>query len=216
MHLEKSGTERLALGFGGYSCAWGTHMCGLYETDAERDDLVHGYLHQGDIDGDLVRYMYQGTSPDRFREEYARRFPQEAERPNSSGAFTLIPIAERYCPGGHFDPYQSLRIVQAARDQAIREGRHVRSAADMDWVLSGAAGTEFLIPYEARANALFAGGAPLVVICLYDLRKHSGATIMNVLRTHRYSITKGMIVENPTYDPERVLSEIPASWPELT
>jgi hypothetical protein len=80
----------------------------------------------------------------------------------------------------------------------------------MDWVLKGLPGTNLLAPYEARANALFKNGKPLAVICLYDLRKHSGATILNVLRTHRFSITKGLIVENPTYDPEQVLAESPA------
>ena len=214
MHIETSESERLSLGFGGYTCNWGVHMCGLYESDAERDDIVYGYLHQGDVDGDLVRYMHLGHSS-RFQQEYARRYPAEADHPSSTGAFTLIPMDQRYDAGGRFDPYQSLRVVQAARDEAVALGRHVRSAADMDWVLKGLPGTNFLEAYEARANALFEGGKPLAVICLYDLRKHSGATIMSVLRTHRFSITKGLIVENPTYDPQRVLAETPAPWPEL-
>ncbi len=55
MHVETSDQGRLSLGFGGYTLNWGVHLCGLYETDEEHDQLVYDVLHQGDLDGELLR-----------------------------------------------------------------------------------------------------------------------------------------------------------------
>jgi hypothetical protein len=214
MHVHTSDQEPFALGFGQYTCNWGVHMCGLYESDAERDDLICSYLHQGDVDGDLVRYMHAEPMRDRFAGEYARRYPGEAGHPGASDAFVVTPIRDRYCAGGRFDPLASLEIVRRARERARAEGRHLRSIAEMDWVLEGLPGSELLIPYEAHANSLF-DRAPMIITCLYDLRRFSGATIMGVLRAHRFSIMRGLIVENPFYDPQRILDEYGLGWPAL-
>jgi len=157
-------------------------------------------------------HMHADSARERFIEEYARRYPTEAAHPGASAAFVLMPLRERYCPQGRLDPLASLELVRKAREGARAEGRHLRSIAEMDWVLLGLPGSEFLIPYEAQANSLFKQ-APMIIACLYDLRRFSGATIMGVLRTHRFSLVRGMIVENPYYDPQRVLDECGLGWP---
>jgi len=40
MHFQTSDQEKLELGFGGYTCNWGLHICGLYETEKERDEII--------------------------------------------------------------------------------------------------------------------------------------------------------------------------------
>lgn len=214
MHVHTSDQEPFALGFGGYTCNWGVHMCCLYDSDAEREDLICQYLHQGDVEGDLVRFMHANSARERFVSEYARRYPAEADHPGASDAFLLMPIRDRYCPQGRFDPLASIEAGRKARDRARAEGRHLRSIAEMDWVLEGVPGSELLLPYEAHANGLFRQ-APMVITCLYDLRRFSGATIMGVLRTHRFAIMHGIIVENPYFDPQRVLEEHGVRWPAL-
>jgi hypothetical protein len=214
VHVHTSEQEPLALGFGGYTCNWGVHLCGLYESDAEREDLICSYLHEGDVEGDLVRFMHADAARAPFLEAYARRYPAEAAHPGASSAFTLTPLSERYCPDARFDPLASLRLVRQVRENARAAGRHLRSIAEMDWALSGVPGTELLVPYEAHANSLFKQ-APMIITCLYDLRRFSGATVMGVLRTHRFSISRGIIVENPYYDPQRVLEEYGVDWPAL-
>ena len=45
------------------------------------------------------------------------------------------------------------------------------------------------------------------IICLYNVNKFSGSIIMNVLRTHPYTINGGVIAENPYYqDPDKWLA----------
>lgn len=212
MHVETSDQGRLALGFGGYTLNWGVHLCGLYESDEEHDQLVHDVLHQGDLDGDLLRFVHTAPTADHFRAEYARRFPREAGHLDQGNRFLFLSARERNCPRGRFVPREALVHVSGMRERALREGLRVRTVAEMDWVLEGVPGTDLLVPYEAAADR-FISGAPMVTICLYDLRRHSGATVLDVLRTHRFTLTRGVIVENPYYDPASILSRMPPGWP---
>jgi hypothetical protein len=214
MHIHTSDLDTLSLGFGGYTCNWGVHMCGLYETDAEHDDLVYSFLHQGDVDGDLVRYYHSDPTPERFKREYARRYPNEADHPNDPERFTLLTAEQRCYPNGRFDPLSQDPKLRAVRDAARKGGRHIRGIGEMDWVSRDVPGRELLLPYEARLNALFEG-TPMLIACIYDLRKCSGATIMGVLRTHRFTISHGMIVENPYYDPDGIVRRHAPHWPPI-
>lgn len=216
MHVHTSDREVLSLGFGGYTCNWGVHMCCLYETDAERDALVYGFLHQGDVDGDLVRYYHTAATSDDFRREYARRFPAQATHPNSGDRFTVMSSEQRNYPHGCFEPLSQDAKLKAVRDRAMTDGCRIRGVGEMDWAAGDVPGQELLIPYEARINGLFVKAPRMVIICIYDLRKFAGATIMGILRTHRFSITGGIIVENPYYDPQKVLADHGLSWPPLS
>ena len=53
MLLKTSDQEKLELGFGNYSCNWGIHIAGLYESESERDTIINGYLAQGAKNGDI-------------------------------------------------------------------------------------------------------------------------------------------------------------------
>jgi hypothetical protein len=215
MHIQTStNPDRLSLGFGGYTCNWGVHMCGLYETDAERDDLVYSFLHQGDVDGDLVRFYHADATPDRFRREYGRRFPAEAAHVDDPDRFTLVTAEQRCYPTGRFEPLGQDPKLKALRELGLKSGRHIRGVGEMDWALLDVPGRELLLPYEARLNS-FLDGSPILITCIYDLRRFPGSTIMGVLRTHRFCVTRGMIVENPYFDPGRILAEQAPDWPPL-
>ena len=41
MYIKTSNQEKLELGIGNYSCNWGIHIAGLYETDVERDEIIN-------------------------------------------------------------------------------------------------------------------------------------------------------------------------------
>lgn len=124
MHITTSQQAPLDLGFGDYSCSWGVHFCGLYETEEERDEIVMGFLHCGAQVGDLQLYCPTERSEADFRQHYTCLYPQEEAFLDDAAYFEL-------------------------------------------------------------------------------LSAFSGATIMDVLRTHPYSISGGVITENPYYqDPD--------------
>lgn len=214
MHVQTSTLPRMSMGFGGYTCNWGVHMCGLYETDAERDDLLYNFLHQGDVDGDLVRYYHPEPSPDPFLREYARRFPAEADHPKDPERFLLLSSAQRCFPNGRFVPLDQDPKLRALRERALKGDRNIRGVGDMDWATRGIPGAELLLPYEARLNRVLDGTFAFMT-CIYDLRRFPGSTIMGVLRAHRFAVSRGLIFENPYYDPDRILAEHGIAWPPI-
>ncbi len=56
MHFETFDQASLELGLGSYQCNWGVQMSGLYETQEERDEILFGFLDQGDV----ARVLHHG------------------------------------------------------------------------------------------------------------------------------------------------------------
>jgi hypothetical protein len=47
------------------------------------------------------------------------------------------------------------------------------------------------------------------VLCVYDLNRHSGSVVMDILRTHPMVIIGGVLQENPLYmPPDEFLAEL--------
>lgn len=203
MHIATSDQARLELGFYGHSCNWGVHMCGLYETEAERDEIIFGFLGRGMEDGDLLLFCPTEQSEGHFREEFARACPRCREGMGDQDRLQIMPARDLYYPDGTFSPWQMDEGLNAFYTASQRNGpRNVRATAEMVWALEAIPGVEHLMAYESRLN-YFIPGKPWISICLYNLTRFDGSTIMNVLRTHPYAISKGVITENPYFqDPD--------------
>ena len=208
MHIATSTQAMLELGFGGYTCNWGVHICGLYATDAERDEIIMGFLHHGAIVKDLQFYCPTERSEADFKQKYAQRYPNDRHHLDNSHLFELYSARNLYYPEGTFSPWAMDEGLNAFYQRSQRHGpRNIRATAEMVWALEAIPGVEHLMAYESRLN-YFIPDKPWISICLYNLTKFSGVTIMDVLRTHPYTISGGVITENPYYqDPAIWLKE---------
>ncbi|HPO55235.1 MAG TPA: MEDS domain-containing protein [Ignavibacteriaceae bacterium] len=208
MHIHTSDQESLELGFGNYSCNWGLHMCGLYETEEERDEIVFGFLHKGCEVNDLQLYCPSERTKENFSKEYKEKFPNCAEHVNDPERFILKDAKEFYYPDGIFSPRIMDKVLNEFYTVSQKKGeRNIRAAAEMTWGLEAIPGIEHLMVYESRLN-YFIPGKPWISICLYNVAKFSGKIIIKVLQTHPYTITKGKITQNPFYtDPDKWLEE---------
>lgn len=203
MHIRTSEQEILEMGFGGYQCNWGLHICGLYETGKERDEIIYGFLHQGDLDGDRQLYCPVEQSKDTFINTYTQKYPDCRHHLHDTERFTIQSARELYYPEGYFSPKSMDQGLDAFyRESQKKSKKNIRAAAEMVWALEAIPGIEHLMVYESRLN-YFIPGKPWISICLYNINKFSGSTIMNVLRTHPFTISGGIITENPYYlDPD--------------
>lgn len=208
MHIKTSNQEVFKIGFKDYSCNWGLHICGLYETEEERDSIILGLLRQGFVDGDMGLYVPVERSADDFYEKFSCYCPECSHNIYKKDYISLMAAKDLYYPKGYFDPLDMDIGLNDFFVESQKNGRrNIRATAEMVWALDAIKGVENLMAYESRLN-YFIPGKPWVSICLYNLNKFSGADIMNVLRTHPFSISKGIITQNPYYiDPDKWLME---------
>jgi hypothetical protein len=199
MYIKTSEQETLKLGIGNYSCNWGVHICGLYENDQERDEIIFGYLCQGFQDGDLQLYCPVERSQEDFYQEFGCLCPTCQEKLHDPDHCNVLSAQELYYPDGVFDPNHMDRALNAYYQSSQARGkRNVRATAEMVWALKAIPGIEHLMAYEARLN-YFIPGKPWISICMYNINKFSGAMIMNVLQTHPFTINGGVITKNPYF-----------------
>ena len=76
MYIKTSEQDKLKLGFGGYSCNWGLHIAGLYETEERRDEIILGFLHEGDLQNELQLYCPVERTAADFTEKYSQKYPE--------------------------------------------------------------------------------------------------------------------------------------------
>lgn len=208
MHIKTTDQEKLDLGFRDYTCNWGTHIAGLYETEEERDEIIFGFLSTGDNAGDLQLYCPCERSETDFREKFSKACPTCADHLDDHDRFQFMSTKELYYPEGTFSPWDMDKNLNAFYKESQKNGRkNIRATAEMIWALEAVPGVEHLMAYESRLN-YFIPGKPWISICLYNITKFSGSTIMNVLRTHPFTINGGVITKNPFYqDPDIYLKE---------
>jgi len=208
MHIQTSNQEKLELGFGGFTCNWGLHIAGLYETEKERDEIIFGFLNAGALQNDLQLYCPVERTADDFTKEYCKKYPADGAHVHDKSLFAISSAKQLYYPEGEFSPFAMDEGLNAFFAESQRNGkRNVRATAEMVWALEAIPGVEHLMAYESRLN-YFIPGKPWISICMYNISKFSGKIIMNVLRTHPYTISGGMILTNPYYqDPDVWLKE---------
>jgi hypothetical protein len=208
MHIKTSNQEKLDMGFGGYTCNWGLHICGLYETETERDEIIFGFLHQGAVENDKQLYCPVEQTKEDFIGKYGILYPDCSHHPHDPELFSINSAKELYYPSGTFSPVSMDKGLNNFYEQSQKNGRrNIRATAEMVWALEAIPGVEHLMVYESRLN-YFIPEKPWISVCMYNVTKFSGKTIMNVLRTHPYTISGGVITQNPYYkDPDEWLKE---------
>jgi hypothetical protein len=200
MYYKTSDQERISLGFNDHECNNGMHFCGLYETEEERDEIILGYLRQGLADNAFVLYTPTERTADDFTIKFLEKYPGEERLIFENPRLTINSAKDLYFQGGSFSPMRMNINLDNFFEKSQKEGKiNIRTTAEMVWALDMQLDKTQLMAYESRLN-YFIPGKPWISICMYNISRFDGKTIMQVLQTHPYTISKGgMITKNPYY-----------------
>ncbi len=179
------------LGFGGIEVPLGAHICVFYQGRAGRDEVMIPYLAEGMRGGEKCIGVVESSA-----EEVMDLLPP--------GQVEVMSPAETYLRGGCFntEAMMSFLTEQVSHSLDVEGFARVRSAGEMGWALSGAPGVNELFSYERQLNK-FAASFPQVMLCLYDMDRVGGSTLIDAMKTHPQVLVGTLLCESPFYvDPD--------------
>jgi hypothetical protein len=179
------------------------HICAFFDSREQEYETLIPYFRDGIDAGEQVFNIVDRT---RFDDHVSRLLASGL--PVADDGVTVRTSEETYLEGGRFDMERMCALVEQLLVDARASGRRVRTAGVMDWMARGAPGSDRAIEYEARMN-LLVPAFDCTFMCVYDLAKLDGTTVVDILSTHHFAIFKGQIRRNPFYiAPDVYLKEL--------
>jgi len=179
------------------------HVCAFFTSRDEEYETLIPYLKEGVESGEQVLNVLDDARLDDHRDRL-----ETAGVPTRDGRVEIASSQDTYLAGGRFDMDRMAAFVRDRLAAAAGEGRCVRTAGWMDWMHRNAPGTERAMEYEARMN-LLVPTFDCTFMCVYDLSRLDGGTVVDIMATHPYVVLRGQIRHNPFYVPPEVyLAEV--------
>jgi len=174
------------------------HICAFFHTPEEEDATMIPFFREGiEANEQALCIIDPGESA-----EYRQRLRKggiDVAAAEQSGQLTCPTWHDTYLRDGSFQPAAMLATVEALIAGRATSGYSCgRFAGHMEW--ADPAASMDLIEYESSLNELM-HSCPDTVVCLYQVGRHDGSVIMDVLRTHPLAMVGGVVYENPFYVP---------------
>jgi hypothetical protein len=183
------------------------HVCAFFRSKEEENAVLLPFMAEGFEAGDKLVNIID----ERNREERLQRLASvgidvlAAER---TGQLEIKPWERAHVVGGRFDQQTMLSNLDEAAQSASRSYRLTRLWSNQEWALEGVPGAEDLVEYECRFNYIWPKYND-VVVCVYDSTRFCADLLVQILRTHPFSIVGGILRENPFYvPPDKLLKEL--------
>lgn len=183
------------------------HVCAFFNDDDEEYRVLLPFIKDGFDCGDkAVHVVNPDQPPDHLQRLTAAGIDPEAAQ--QRGQLELRINSDTYLRDGHFDQD---RMLQAFEQMASGNSKGAfprsRIVCRMDWAAGSRSQLDSLIEFESRVNDVWRRHDD-AVICVYNLSKFGGDTVIDIIRTHPMIIIGGILLQNPFFvPPERFLRE---------
>lgn len=187
------------------------HACAFFHSREEYYEVLLPFIREGLKAGDKTLHVVESC----HHEDHINRLKKHdlpTDEFIASGQFELKGWTDSYIQNGKFDQDSMLDMVSRVLDETKAKGYPLsRLVGNMEWAcIRDVEGVSNLVSYETRLNKLISDH-DTVLVCCYDINKHSASVVMDVLRTHPYVIIGGTMHENPYYvTPDQFLEEFAA------
>ena len=176
------------------------HVCAFFNNDEEQYRVLLPFIKDGFACGDKAVHI---VNPDQHA-DHLRRLAAvgiDAMAAQQRGQFELRTNTEAYLRDGRLDQDRMLATFeQLASGNATGGYPLSRIVCRMDWAAEGRSHVDDLIEFEARVNDVWCRHDD-AVICVYNLAKFGGDTVVDIIRTHPMVIIGGILQQNPFYVP---------------
>jgi hypothetical protein len=194
--------------FAGSQLCQARHVCAFFNNDDEAYRVLLPFIKGGFECGDkAVHVVNPGQRPGHLQRLTAAGIdPIEAQQ---RGQLELRTNAEAYLRDGRFDPDRMLEVFERLAGGSAAEGFPIsRIVCQMDWAADDQSHIDKLVEFESRVNDVWDRHDD-AVICVYNLAKFGGDTVVDMMRTHPMIIIGGILQANPFFvPPQQFLREL--------
>ena len=176
-----------------------THICAFFHSKAEQNRVLMPFFREGFERGEKMFHIVDG----RLRQDHLCACEDagiDVRAGERSGQLEVRTWEDAYLSEGHFDGDRMIRVLTELLESNRATQKPMRLMGNMEWALETVPGVTDIIEYESKLNFVTAK-YPDPIVCVYDLNRHSGSVVMDVLRTHPMVIIGGVLQENPLYVP---------------
>lgn len=184
------------------------HVCAFFNSNDEAYNVLLPFIKDGFECGDKAIHV---VNPDRCHDHL--RMLKEAgidpEALQKTGQFEIKVNTEAYLREGRFDQNRMLEVFETLASGNDKAGfPRSRIVCHMDWAAENQSHLENLVEFESRVNEVWQRHED-AVICVYDLAKFAGSTVIQMIRTHPMIIIGGVLQQNPFFvPPDQFLREV--------
>jgi hypothetical protein len=183
------------------------HACAFFTSKEEEYRVMLPFMAEGIEAGDKLLNIIDNRHRDE-RLAKLRSVGIDVELAERRGQLEVLPWERAHVVGGHFD--QDRMLADLDRQTLGGNGRYstTRLWSNQEWALESLPGVEDIVEYEARFNYVWPK-TNNVYVCVFDATKFKAETMMQMMRTHPFTIIDGTMRKNELYvPPDEFLQEI--------
>ena len=183
------------------------HVCAFFNSRGEQNKTLMPFFKEGFDRGEKLFHIVDARLHDDHISA-CRDCGIEVEKAQMNGQLEVRHWEDAYLKDGYFDGDRMIRILKETFESNRKQYGLTRLMGNMEWALETVPGVTDIIEYETKLNYVLPN-YPDPVVCVYDLNRHSGSVVMDILRTHPMVIINGLLQENPLYvPPDAFLEEL--------
>jgi hypothetical protein len=193
-------TAAAPIPFAGSQLCEARHVCAFFNSEDEGYRVLLPFIRDGFECGDkAVHVVNPGRRHDHLRRLTAAGIDTTAAQ--ERGQLDLRSNTDAYLRDGAFDQDRMLAVFEQLASGGANGGfRLSRIVCHMEWAAEGRSYVDDLVEFESRVNDVWCRHDD-AVICVYDLAKFGGDTVVDIMRTHPMILIGGILQQNPFYVP---------------
>jgi hypothetical protein len=195
------------ISFAGSNLGEERHVCAFFNSEDEKYRVLLPFIKEGFTCGHKAIHVVNPHTHENHIERL-RACGIDTQSTQRSGQLELRTNVEAYLRDGRFDQDRMLEVFEELASRKVN-GRYPlsRIVCQMDWAADSRSLIDDLVEFESRVNNVWRHHED-AVICVYDLAKFGGDTVIDIMRTHPMVIIGGILLLNPFYvPPEEFLRE---------